>query len=511
MGDHGSEPIYDAIIVGGGPAGCVLATRLSEDAGRSVLLIDAGPDYGPDPAGWPLDLIDPYHSAVESHSWNLRNVATSGGFRAALPRARVLGGCSAVNACLWIRGSRVDYDGWAAAGNHGWGHDDLWPYFLRAESDGDGLPEMHGHDGPVRVSRARDADLADSDRALLESAVELGFEYVADLNGMERQYPAIGPTPKNITGGRRMNGTFTYLAQARGRPNLTILPDTLIDRVRIEHTRATGVIALSGQEIAGREVIVSAGSYASPAILMRSGIGPEGHLRELGIPVAHDLPGVGRHLLDHPFIAPYTSGLTIFPVVEGRESRPSFIQVMLKARSSQEPDEIDLHLYPREVWDEALGRWMFGFGVSLQYARSTGCVRLTSRDPEAPLHIDHGYFNDPADLEAICDGLELVARLISTPPLAEFVEAPDGAPIFGSRERLRDIVREEIGTTFHPSSTCRMGPASDPGAVVDAELRVHGVDGLRVVDASVFPHGPRCNLHWPVIAVAERAADLLRS
>jgi choline dehydrogenase len=510
-----SEPAdrqWDTIIAGGGAAGCVLAARLSEDPGRSVLLVDAGPDYGPDPDDWPSDLIDPYHSAVESHSWHFANVPTPGGFRASLPRARVLGGCSAVNACIWLRGSRVDYDDWAASGNPGWGYDDLLPFFKRAETDEGGATELHGHDGPVRVSRAAERDLSDTDRALLEAAAELGFDYIDDMNAMERQFPAIGPAPKNIVDGRRMNGTFTYLAQARGRSNLTILPDTLVDRVLVDGSTATGVHTVDGRDIRGREVILSAGSYASPSILMRSGIGPEEHLRSLGIAVTRDLPGVGENLLDHPFIAPYTSGLTIFPVTAGRETgRRSFIQVMIKARSQQVAEEIDLHLYPREVWDETTGRWMFGFGVSLQYARSKGYVRLTSADPEAPILIDHNYFSDPADLEAICDGLELVSRIITTPPLAAFVDVAGDAPIFSSREELRAIVREEIGTTFHPSTTCRMGPASDPGAVVDAECRVHGIDRLRVVDASIFPHGPRCNLHWPTIAAAERVAAIMQA
>jgi choline dehydrogenase len=247
-------------------------------------------------------------------------------------------------------------------------------------------------------------------------------------------------------------------------------------------------------------------------MLMRSGVGPAEHLRDLGIPVVRDMPGVGEHLLDHPFIAPYTSGLTIFPMVPGQETgHRTFIQVMLRARSNQVHEEVDLHFYPREIQDEATGRWMFGFGVALQYARSKGRVRLTSRDPEATLDIDHRYFSDPIDLEAICDGVEIVGRLVTTPPLARLVDLPADAPVLGPRERLREMVREEIGTTFHPSSTCRMGPASDPTAVVDTGGRVYGLNNLRIVDASIFPWGPRCNLHGPLVAVAERMADVIRS
>jgi len=503
---------YDVIIVGAGPAGCVLAARLTENAARRVLLVDAGPDYGSDPVGWPEDLLDPYHSAVLSHSWGYANAATAGGVRAPLPRARVVGGCSAVNACIWLRGSASDYANWERTGGPGWGWDDMLTAFKRSETDPGGEAGVHGTDGPIRIHRVPDNERSPSQAALVEVAQELGFAYQPDVNASGKQVPSIGPTPRNVADAQRLNGALTYLAVARGRPNLTIASESLVDRLLMDGGRVAGVVTADGHELRGEEVFLSSGAYGSPAILLRSGIGPAQQLRELGIEVVLDQPGVGEHLLDHPYLAPYTSGLTIFPLRPGLEGgRRAFIQVMLKARSSQTSDEIDLHIYPRELPDEATGGWSLILPVSLQYARSKGRVRLTSADPQAPLDIDHRYFSDPADLEAMIDGVQLAGRLVDTPPLAGMLEvSEEKRRILGDRDAIAAIVVEEIGTTFHPSSTCRMGPASDASAVVGPDCRVHGIDGLRVVDASIFPWGPRCNLHGPVVATAERAVQMMK-
>jgi choline dehydrogenase len=476
-----------------------------------VLLIDAGPDYGSDASAWPEDLLDPYHSAVLSHSWGYANAPSAGGFSVPLPRARVVGGCSAVNACIWLRGSAADYDGWASVAGPEWGWSAMSAAFRRSETDAGGARDAHGLDGPVRVYRVPDDDQSPSQLALVETAQELGFAYEPDLNASGQQEPCIGPTPRNVLDATRLNGSLTYLAMARGRRNLTILADAMVDRLVLDDLTVTGVRTADGRELRGREVIVCSGSYGSPAVLMRSGIGPAGHLRELGIDVVRDLPGVGEHLLDHPYLAPYTSGLTIFPLRPGYEAgREAFIQVMMKARSQQVSNEIDLHIYPRELPDDATGGWSLILPVSLQYARSKGRVRLTSADPEAPLDIDHRYFADPIDLEAMIDGVQLAGRLVETQPLAGMVDVSDEKRrLLRDRDAIARVVVEEIGTTFHPSSTCRMGPASDPTAVVGPDCRVHGIDHLRVVDASIFPWGPRCNLHGPVVAAAERAAALM--
>ena len=503
---------FDIVLVGAGPAGCVLARRLTEDADRTVALVEAGPDYGPDPTAWPVDLRDPMGIWPESHSWGYAHAARQVGRDLPLPRARVVGGSSTVNACFWVRGSAADYDRWAALGNPGWSFDDLLPYFRRIESDPVGGP-LHGTDGPVPVSRVADGDLSPVDRALVASAEELNIPYVADANGSPAQQPSVGPMPRNVADGVRMNAAFTYLAPARPRPNLTIFPDTLVDRVLVEDGQATGVRTVDGREVRGREVVLCAGAYGSPAVLLRSGIGPADQLRGLGIGVVADRPGVGETLRDHPILSiTDTDDDLAFRVRPAyAPAGPTFCPTLVRARSAQAADEIDLHLYSGQEWDADRGAWGLWLTLSLQFARSLGRVRLTSPDPAATLDIDHAHLSDPADLEAMCDGVELVTRLAATRPLADRIDpVPGQVPAWVDREELRAWVRERVATTYHPMGTCRMGPADDPGAVVDAEGRVYGVAALRVVDASIFPTDPRANLHCTTTAVAEQLADAIR-
>jgi choline dehydrogenase len=505
----GSSGTFDFVIVGAGPAGCVLANRLSADPARSVALVEAGPDYGPNPLDWPAEFRDTTSIWPDTHSWGYIYGPSSHELSLSLPRARVVGGTSTINGCIWIRGSAADYDEWEWLGNPGWSFQDLLPYFRMAERDPQGGP-LHGEHGLVPVDRAPESSWSTVDRALVEAAGRLGLPFAIDLNGEAGQRPSVGPTPKNIAEGSRINAAFSYLAPARERPNLKIIPDRLVDRVIVENGRATGLQTGDGEVIQGETIILSAGAYGSPAILLRSGIGPVAHLREFGIAVTADLPGVGSNLLDHPLV----NGLMECAIAAGSEpSTRSFMPIMVKARSSQVEDEIDLHIYEGQSYDPEHERWLFWLSISLQFARSRGQLRLTSPDPDASLLIDHAYFDDPADLEALCDGVELVNDLVRTPPLSEIVEPIAGRTLqWSSRDELRAKVRAQVGTTYHPSSTCRMGPASDPQSVVDHTGRVHGIDRLMVVDASIFPTGPRGNLHFPTVAVAEKiAAEIIDS
>jgi choline dehydrogenase len=504
---------FDIVVVGAGPAGCVLARRLTEDPGRTVALLEAGPDYGADPRAWPAAMGDPTSFAIDSHSWSYVHADRGPGRNRPLPRACVVGGSSTINSCIWMRGSAADYDGWAAAGNPGWAFADLLPYFRRAETNPLGGP-CHGADGPVPVFRETETDLSPVDRAFVVAAASLGFPRIADFNGDPMQQPGVGPTPQNVAGGVRMHAATTYLAPARQRPNLTVIPDALVDCICLEDGHATGVRTADGREVHGQQVVLCAGAYGSPAILLRSGIGPAADLRSLGIPVVADRRGVGAHLLDHPAVV-FANGDDYLAYRVNPEHAATVltgIPTLLKARSDQAAAEIDFYIVHGQFRDETGRNWFAWFGVDLEVAPSQGRVRLTSPDPAATLDIDHAHLSDPAELEACCDGMELIRRLVATRPLVEAIDpVPGQVPTWDSRDDLRAWVRDHVTTTFHPSGTCQMGPAADPVAVVDHTGRVYGVGGLRVVDASVFPTIPRANIHCTVVAVAEKLADAIRS
>ena len=479
---------FDDLVLGGGPAGCVLAARLSEDRDRSVCLVEAGPDYGPlAGGGWPDDLIDP-HQLPASHDWHHDD-----GFGWS---ARVIGGCSAHNACMLTWGAAADYDwgeGWSAAA--------LEPYRARAEETIGARPR---------------ADVGAWHDAVHAAAVEAGFAPVADLNAPDSA-TGVGRAHFNDRGGVRRNAAIAYLDGARDRPNLAIRDRALADRLDLDGMRVRGAwVVRDGARTliqAGR-TLLCAGAYGSPAILLRSGIGPAADLARLGITPAVHLPGVGENLQNH-----WTARAMVDPGPELRrrvaaEAAAGGVHMagtVVKAASSRcEPGLWDLHLFAvawgvRDDASRPTGEHVFRIATSVLRPRSAGRVMISSADPDTPPVINHRPLSDSdgADLAVLAEGVGHAVRIASAPSLRE-LGATVEAPTVTTEHALIEHAATSLGCYFHPVGTCAIG------SVVDGTGAVHGVDGAYVADCSVMPSIPRANTHLSALAVAERIADRLR-
>mgnify|MGYP003580603335 FL=1 len=497
-----AEHIYaDTVVIGGGTAGAAVAARLIEGTSQTVLLLESGPDYGAFAEGqWPAQLLDA-RSLPGGHDWNYVNGASTGRPGHLLERARVIGGCSSHNGCAAIWGSRSDYDHWAALGNEGWSADDLLPFFKLANET-------------LRVKRISSSEITPWQQACLDTAPAIGIPHVADLNDLDEDL-GMSTSPVNIVDGVRWNSAFAYLDPSRGSDCLTIRGQMQVDRLRLEGKRVIAVEAIGPDgpvTIEAGRVVVCAGAYGSPAILLRSGIGPSAELRALGIETKLDL-AVGKNLQDHPAVyLKYSGTPQLVAAMLDFAARGGTLfseQTIAKFRSKYCTSAYDLHLFPvGGQFTDTADTWEFLLPVANMVPLSRGSVQLTSADPFATLKIDTAYLSDAEgqDLAILWNGIELVRDYACQAPLAGLI-GEEVAPT--AHYKTPEDVRRDNLHYFHPVGTCKMGPESDPAAVVDARGKVHGVDNLYVADASIMPVVPRANTNIPALVVGERVAAWL--
>ncbi|WP_224789456.1 GMC family oxidoreductase [Pseudomonas fluorescens] len=493
----------DVLVIGGGSAGCTVAGRLAA-AGRQVLLIEAGPDYGPRTSpDWPADLLNA-RTLPTSHDWGYTGPGGAGQ-PLALDRCRVIGGCSTHNGTTQNVGWAGDYDRWAAQGCPGWDAASLAPLFESA---------LHRY----WARHYRQHEIQPFHQAVLGAATAQGLPLVSDFHQLTGGAGA-GCAPVNSSlEGVRLNAAFAYLDPVRDSGQLEVLCDTLVQRISFKDGRAQAVHILHQgveQRLPAKLIVLCAGTYGSPEILLRSGIGPRDHLAELQIPLTHDLPGVGCNLHDQPTAnLEYEGTQALAEALAAFEADRVLMdeQTIIKLRSPFAGSApYDLHVFPWIERDPSLKHgWRCIFPVGLLRPRSRGSLQLTSSDPRAAAAIDTGFFADPEDLPPMLFGLQWTQELIRSPALANFIGAPL-ATLPQQQTELTEWVRRNHRHYWHPVGTCRMGPASDPYAVVEHTGKVHGLEGLHVADASVFPEVPRGTTALPCAVVGERIALFLLS
>jgi choline dehydrogenase len=519
----------DYVIVGAGSAGCVLANRLSEDPSTSVTLIEAGGSDRDLNVRIPAAFANQFHGRLD---WDFQTEPEPAvdGRSLYIPRGKMLGGSSSMNAMLYVRGRPLDYDLWEKQGAPGWGWEDVLPYFLRSEDNVRGQSEFHASGGELRVSEQR-SPRAEIDRRLIEASAAAGIPRIADYNGPEQDGVSMAQvTQRN---GRRWSCADAFLRPALRRPNLHLISRATVLGVEVGAGRATGVrYRRRGRELvarAGREVILAAGAIGSPQILLLSGIGPADHLRDVGIDLNHELPGVGRNLQDHPFVTvlyELTAGPSLYGADSPRHlaewllrrtgpltSSAAEVLAFVRTRPGLPAADIQFHmgaLYFEDHGQEEFDGHAMTIAPVLVSPQARGRVWLRSADPLDKPRILTNALSEPEDVDSLVAGMELAREIAARKPLADVVarEIKPG-PEVTDRDALEADLRQRLMLVYHPVGTCRMSDTGED-AVVDSQLRVRGVDGLRVADASVMPTIPGGNTNAPTIMIAEKASDLIR-
>lgn len=526
---------FDYVIVGAGSAGCVLAARLTEDPTCRVLLLEAGPKD----RSWKISMPSGMGQLLSSTQFNWAYNAEPEPYldnrRLSHPRGRVLGGSSSINGMVYIRGHARDYDSWAQSGARGWSYADVLPYFKRAETRQGGGDDYRGNEGPLHVSRPdfTGSPLCD---AFIAAGMEAGYPYTADVNG--RQQEGFGPIDRTTRDGKRWSAARGYLHPALDRPNLTVVTGALALGIRLEGRRARGIdYAVNGRTEyaeATREVIVSGGAINSPQLLQLSGIGAPDHLQSLGIKTRHELHGVGENLNDHPDIVIQhrcKQKVTLYPVTRGPRKLLAGLRwfldqkgpastnhfeagAFIRSRAGIEHPDLQLTFMPLAVIPgsvDSVPDHAFQVHIDLMRPKSLGYVKARSSDPRAQPAIRFNYLKDPADRADLRASVRLTREILAQKAMQPFA----GEELFPgidvqSDEAIDAWVRRAIETCYHPVGTCKMGRAEDRLSVVDDQLRVHGLDALRVVDASIMPIIVSGNTNAPTIMIAEKAADMIR-
>ena len=526
---------FDYVIVGAGSAGCVLAARLSEDPACRVLLLEAGPKD----KSWKIDMPSGMGQLLSSTQFNWAYEAEPEPYidnrKLSHPRGRVLGGSSSINGMVYIRGHARDYDSWSQSGARGWSYADVLPYFKRAEGRQGGGDDYRGTDGPLHVSRP-DLKHQPLCNAFIEAGIEAGYPYTPDVNGQQQE--GFGAIDRTTRDGKRWSAARAYLHPAMQRPNLTVITGALALGIRLEGRRARGIdYAVNGRKEyaeAARELIVSSGAINSPQLLQLSGIGAPDHLQSLGIAVKHELHGVGENLNDHPDIVIQhlcKQKVTLYPVTKGPRKILTGLRwfldrtgpaatnhfeagAFIRSRAGIEHPDLQLTFMPLAVIPGSVDNvpdHAFQVHIDLMRPKSLGYVKARSSDPRQQPAIRFNYLKDPQDRADLRASVRLTREILAQKAMQPFA----GDEIFPgidvqSDEAIDAFVRRAIETCYHPVGTCKMGRAEDKLSVVDDRLRVHGLDGLRVVDASIMPIIVSGNTNAPTIMIAEKAADMIR-